>query len=115
MSGAATEPGQAAAALSNPAARHLLPIVLLLPLLLGGCASSVATQPDATQFRNTYNYLPVNDLPQDEQRPVLTPAEQEKLRNELAAVRDRQVPAAPAKPTAAKPAAPKPAASPAAK
>ncbi len=104
--------GQTAAVLSNAAVRPLLPIVLLMPLLLGGCASSVATQSDASQFRNTYNYLPVNDLPQDEQRPVLSPAEQEKLRNDLAAVRDRQVPAA--KP-GAKPAAPSTAASPAAK
>ena len=78
--------------------------------LVGGCTTSgttpSATSPSATatQFGTTYTYLPVNDLPQDDQRPVLSPEQQEKLRKELAAVRDRQVPAA-GKAPAAKPGA----------
>ncbi|MFC5324217.1 hypothetical protein [Bradyrhizobium oligotrophicum] len=95
--------------------RAWLATALLMPLLLGGCATSGTTPPsDTTQFGNTYNYLPVNDVPHDDQRPVLSVDQQEKLRNELMTVRDRQVPAAakpaPAKPAAAKPAAAKPAA-----
>jgi len=89
--------------------------LLVGALLLSGCATSSTPPPDAaTQFRNSYNYLPVNDLPHDDQRPVLSVEQQEKLRKELEAVRDRQIPAA-AKAGAAKPAAPKPAATPAAK
>jgi hypothetical protein len=84
----------------------LAAITVVVPLLLlGGCATSSTPAPDATaQFRNTYNYLPVNDVPHDDQRPVLSVEQQEKLRKELEAVRDRQTPAA-AKAGAAKPAA----------
>ncbi len=83
---------------------------LLTSVLLGGCATSGTTpSSDTAQYGNTYNYLPVNDVPHDEQRPVLSVEQQEKLRKELTAVRDRQVPAA-AKPVPAKPAAAKPAA-----
>lgn len=90
--------------------RFRLAIALLTPLLLGGCATSGTTPPDANaQFSNSYNYLPVNDVPHDDQRPVLSVDQQEKLRKELMTVRDRQVPAA-AKPAAAKPGAAKPAA-----
>ncbi|MGJ5020204.1 hypothetical protein [Bradyrhizobium sp. SZCCHNS3002] len=78
---------------------------LLMILPLGGCATSSTPAPEATsQFHNTYNYLPVNDVPHDDPRPVLSAEQQEKLRKELAAVRDRQLPAA-AKAAAAKPAA----------
>ncbi|MGC2780632.1 MAG: hypothetical protein WA418_33850, partial [Bradyrhizobium sp.] len=69
-------------------------IALLMPLLLGGCATSVTPPSDATQFHNTYNYLPVNDVPSDDPRPALSADEQEKLRKELMAVRDRQTPGA---------------------
>lgn len=83
---------------------------LLIPLLLCGCATSSTPPPDATtQFHNTYNYLPVNDVPHDDQRPVLSVEQQEKLRKELMAVRDRQAPAV-AKAAAGKSAAAKPAA-----
>ena len=88
---------------------------LLMSLLLGGCATSATPPPsDTTQFGNSYNYLPVNDVPSDNPHEVLSTEQQEKLRNELMAVRDRQAPgaakAAPGKPAAVKPAAPKPAA-----
>jgi hypothetical protein len=91
-------------------ARAWLATALLMPLLLGSCATSGTAPPDANaQFSNSYNYLPVNDVPHDDQRPVLSVEQQEKLRKELMTVRDRQVPAA-AKPAPAKPAAAKPAA-----
>ncbi|WP_316159926.1 MULTISPECIES: hypothetical protein [unclassified Bradyrhizobium] len=78
---------------------------LLTSVLLGGCATSGTTpSSDTAQYGNTYNYLPVNDVPHDDQRPVLTPEQQEKLRKELTAVRDRQAPAAD-KAAAAKPSA----------
>ncbi|WP_284419278.1 MULTISPECIES: hypothetical protein [unclassified Bradyrhizobium] len=101
--------------MSAPTRAALAAAALLMPLLLGGCATSSTPPPDATtQFHNTYNYLPVNDVPHDDPRPVLSPEQQEKLRKELAAVGDRQIPAA-VKAGAAKPAATNPAASPAAK
>lgn len=94
-----------------PFARHVTlrsalgSAALLASVLLGGCATSGTTPAsDTAQYGNTYNYLPVNDVPHDDQRPVLTPEQQEKLRKELAAVRDRQVPAA-GKAPAAKPGA----------
>ncbi|WP_315799380.1 hypothetical protein [Bradyrhizobium sp. SZCCHNR1002] len=74
-------------------------------LLLGGCTTTGTTPTaESAQYGATYNYLPVNDVPHDDQRPVLTTEQQEKLRKELAAVRDRQVPAA-VKATTPKPAA----------
>ncbi|MGJ4947006.1 hypothetical protein ACQR07_01280 [Bradyrhizobium sp. HKCCYLS20291] len=87
---------------------------LLMILSLGGCATSSTPAPEAaSDFHNTYNYLPVNDVPHDDQRPVLSVEQQEKTRKELEAARDRQLPAAlkgtPAKPAAAKPAAASPA------
>ena len=80
--------------IAYPAARVAsLAVALLMPLLLAGCATSSTPAPDAAaQFRNTYNYLPVNDVPHDEQRPVLSVEQQEKLRKEFEAVRDRQKP-----------------------
>ncbi|MGJ5178987.1 hypothetical protein ACQR16_13145 [Bradyrhizobium oligotrophicum] len=76
----------------------------------GGCATSGTTPAsDTAQFGATYNYLPVNDMPRDDPCPVLSPEQQEKLRKELAAARDRQIPAS------AKAATDKPAAKPAAK
>lgn len=82
--------------------RTALAAALLMPLLLGGCTTTGTTPTsDNAQYGAAYNYLPVNDVPHDDQRPVLTTEQQEKLRKELAAVRDRQVPAA-VKATAAK-------------
>jgi hypothetical protein len=94
----------------NASARVVLAgVALLLTCPLGGCATSSTPAPEATsQFHNTYNYMPVNDVPHDDQRPVLSVEQQEKLRKELMSVRDRQAPAA-AKGTAAKPAAASPA------
>ncbi|WP_257165749.1 hypothetical protein [Bradyrhizobium sp. SRS-191] len=82
---------------------------LLMILPLGGCATSNTPAPEASgSFQNTYNYLPVNDVPHDDQRPVLSVEQQEKLRKELMSVRDRQLPAAvkgtPAKPSGSNPA-----------
>ena len=89
--------------------RVWLVTALLMPLLLGGCATSGTTpSSDTAQYGNTYNYLPVNDVPHDDKRPVLSAEQQEKLRKELMTVRDRQVPAA-AKGTTAKPAGASPA------
>ncbi|CCD85644.1 conserved protein of unknown function [Bradyrhizobium sp. ORS 285] len=66
---------------------------LLMILPLGGCATSSTPAPETDgQFHNTYNYLPVNDVPHDDQRPVLSVEQQEKLRKELMTVRDRQLP-----------------------
>ncbi|NPU64321.1 hypothetical protein HL667_04860 [Bradyrhizobium sp. 83012] len=82
--------------------RTALATTLLMMLLLGGCTTTGTTPTaESAQYGATYNYLPVNDVPHDDQRPVLTTEQQEKLRKELAAVRDRQVPAA-VKATAAK-------------
>ncbi|WP_315767769.1 MULTISPECIES: hypothetical protein [unclassified Bradyrhizobium] len=66
---------------------------LIAALSLAGCASSGVMPSEAERFGNTYNYLPVNDVPRDEQRPVLTWEEREKLRKELVAARDHQTPA----------------------
>ncbi|WP_240535641.1 hypothetical protein [Bradyrhizobium sp. STM 3809] len=97
-------PGTIAAARALPVAA-----ALLATLSLAGCATSSTPAPEAgASFNNTYNYLPVNDLPHDDQRPVLSVEQQEKLRKELMAVRDRQIPAS-AKATAAKPATATPA------
>ncbi|NPU14756.1 hypothetical protein HL666_28685 [Bradyrhizobium sp. 83002] len=92
---------------SMRAALACWPLLIILPL--AGCATTSTPAPKAGgQFHDTYNYLPVNDVPHDDQRPVLSVEQQEKLRKELTAVRDRQLPAAvkgtPAKPAPASPA-----------
>ncbi len=66
-----------------------------LAALLGGCATSAGPQPDpalapaSSDFRDAYNYLPVNELPAGTHQPLLTVSEQGRLRAELEAARDR--------------------------
>ena len=64
--------------------------LLIAVLLLGGCATSAGTQTGGTDFRNTYDYLPVNDQPPERPQPLMSSEEQAKAREALTAVRDHQ-------------------------
>ena len=71
--------------------------LLLLGLVLGGCASTIADAPLLGLPANTparpatpAEYLPVHDLPAPRQETVLDQAQQEKLEKDLLAARDRQ-------------------------
>ena len=71
--------------------------VLLLGLVLGGCASQIADAPLVGLPANTParpatpgEYLPVHDVPAPRQETVLDQAQQQKLEKELLAARDRQ-------------------------
>lgn len=71
--------------------------VLLLGLVLGGCASQIADAPLMGLPANTPprpatpgEYLPVHDVPAPRQATVLDKDQQEKLEKELLAARDRQ-------------------------
>ncbi len=71
--------------------------VLLLGLVLGGCASQIADAPLMGLPANTPprpatpgEYLPVHDVPAPRQETVLDKDQQEKLEKELLAARDRQ-------------------------
>jgi hypothetical protein len=72
--------------------------LLLLSLSLGGCATSTAgsslmdAQAEAPAPPKPSAYLPVEDVPPRPEKPAMTADEQSKLRKELAAARDRQVP-----------------------
>ncbi len=66
--------------------------LLVAMLLLGGCATSAGTQTGETGFRNTYNYLPVNDPPAERPEPLMSTEEQSKLREALTKARDHQTP-----------------------
>ena len=72
--------------------------LLLLSLSLGGCATSTAgsslmdAQAEAPAPPKPSAYLPLGDLPPRPEKPAMTADEQSKLRKELAAARDRQVP-----------------------
>ncbi len=66
--------------------------LLVTLLLLVGCATSVGTPTDGSDFRDTYGYLPVNDRPPERQQPLLTSEEQAKLRAALTEARDHQSP-----------------------
>jgi hypothetical protein len=70
--------------------RFAAPLPVVAMLLLGGCAASVGTQTGSTDFRNTYNYLPVHDLPPGRQQPLMSSEEQAKTREALTAARDHQ-------------------------
>jgi hypothetical protein len=73
---------------------------LLLSLSLGGCATSTAgsslmdARAEAPAPPKTSVYLPVEDLPPQREKPIMTPDERLKLQKELIAARDRQVAAA---------------------
>ena len=81
---------------------------LLLSLLLGGCATSTGgsslmdARAEAPVPPKTSAYLPVEDLPAQREKPVMTPDERSKLQKELIAARDRQAPGAKARGGAAR-------------
>src|ERR1700730_13642064 len=82
--------------------------LLLSSLSLGGCATSSAGSPlmDARAAApappKASVYLPVEDLPPQREKPVMTPDERLKLQKELIAARDRQAPGAKARGGAAR-------------
>lgn len=84
--------------------------LLLSALALGGCANSMAQMPvvgmpaDAPAApKEAGDYLPVEELPPARDDAALAPAEQDKLKAELMAARDRQAAATTAKDPAPKP------------
>jgi hypothetical protein len=84
--------------------------LLLSALALGGCATSIADMPlvgtpaDApARAKEPGAYLPVEDLPRARDAAAMAPAEQDKVKAELVAARNRQVTAAGAKDPAPKP------------
>lgn len=71
--------------------------LLLLGIVLGGCASTIADAPLVGLPANTparpatpAEYLPVHDVPAPRQETVLDQAQQDKLEKDLLAARDRQ-------------------------
>jgi hypothetical protein len=75
--------------------------LLAASLALGGCATSIADMPligtptDApARTKDAGAYLPVEDLPPGRDEAAIAPAEQAKIKAELAAARDRQAAAA---------------------
>jgi hypothetical protein len=69
--------------------------LLLSSLSLGGCSTSVMdARAEAPAPPKTSVYLPVQDLPQKRDKPVMTPDERSKLQKELITARDRQAPKA---------------------
>src|ERR1700722_8308854 len=74
--------------------------LLVLSLSLGGCATSTGgsslmdARAEAPAPPKTSVYLPVEDLPAQREKPVMTPDERSKLQKELIAARDRQAAAA---------------------
>jgi hypothetical protein len=83
--------------------------LLVCALALAGCSSQIADLPgvgvpaDAPpRPKEQGAYLPVNDLPPNRDEQVLDPKERARIQAELAAARDRQAIATPAKDTAAK-------------
>jgi hypothetical protein len=89
--------------------------LLLLSLLLGGCATSTAgsslmdARAQVPAPPKTSAYLPVEDVPPKRGERAMTPDERLKLRKELIAARDRQAAAAKAQggPARAEPVKPK--------
>jgi hypothetical protein len=84
--------------------------LLLSALALGGCATSIADMPlvgtpagAPARVKEPGAYLPVEDLPPARDAAAMAPAEQDKLKAELAAARNRQATAAAAKDPAPKP------------
>ncbi len=71
--------------------------MLLLGLVLGGCASQIADAPLIGLPANTParpatppEYLPVHDIPAPRQETVLDPAQRDQLEKDLLTARDRQ-------------------------
>src|ERR1700753_1154691 len=78
--------------------------LLMTALALGGCATSIAEMPlggtpsdVSARSRDVNPYLPVEDLPPKRDEAVIAPDQQAKIKAELAAARDRQASATPAK------------------
>jgi hypothetical protein len=71
--------------------------LLLSSLSLGGCATSSAgsslmdARAEAPAPPKASAYLPVEDLPPQREKPIMTPDERLKLQKELIAARDRQL------------------------
>jgi hypothetical protein len=78
--------------------------LLLSCLSLGGCATSTAgsslmdARAEAPAPPKTSVYLPVEDLPAEREKPVMTADERSKLKKELIAARDRVAHPQPTKP-----------------
>jgi hypothetical protein len=71
--------------------------LLTVALALGGCATSIADMPLAgtptdapARPKEAGAYLPVEDLPPGRDEAAIAPADQAKIKAELAAARDRQ-------------------------
>jgi hypothetical protein len=70
--------------------------LLMLSLSLGGCATSTGgsslmdARAEAPVPPKTSAYLPVEDMPAQREKPVMTSDERSKLQKELIAARDRQ-------------------------
>ena len=84
--------------------------LVLCGLSLGGCATSTTgsslmdAHAETPAPPKTNDYLPVEDLPPQDEKPVMTADERLKLKKELIAARDRQ--ASRAKTTNAQPTKP---------
>ena len=83
--------------------------LVLSALALGGCATSIAEMPlsdapaDAPAHpKEADAYLPVEDLPPPREDAAMAPAEQDKLKAELEAARNRHANVAAAKDVAGK-------------
>ena len=80
--------------------------LLLSSLALCGCATSTSSaslmdaRAEAPAPPKASVYLPVEDLPPQREKPVMTPDERLKLQKELIAARDRQMAAGKAQGTA---------------
>jgi len=75
--------------------RGLAAAVLLASVLaLSGCSSTIADMAmpaDApARAKDPNGYLPVHDIPPDRADPMIKPADQAKIEQELIAARDRQ-------------------------
>jgi hypothetical protein len=70
--------------------RFAVALLAVTAPLLGGCAASGGAQSGGADFRNTYNYLPVNDQPPERPQPLMSTEEQAKAREALTAARDHQ-------------------------
>ena len=72
------------------------PLLLLLSLSLGGCATTnpgssvMDARAEAPAPATAHAYLPVEDLPSNREAPAMTTDEQAKLKKELVDARARQ-------------------------
>ena len=73
------------------AAAALLSILSLAACVTSSPTDALAEMPDHPK---TTGYLTVQDVPSRPDKPAMTADEQSKLKKELSALRDRQVPAA---------------------